>query len=109
MQKPETRHTPEDTTARSDPWQQTKTAALRTRISFGTSNCQFNERILVDVMYLYEDPSRHIIDEGTHLSTAKFFLKIQVGKLYKTILDWWVVFYTDMIHRIRIDLGSSFR
>lgn len=105
---PETRKALEDITARCDPCQKIQTAPLRFRVSFGAANMRFNERIIVDVMYIDGDPVLHIIDEGTRFSAARFVPNLQAGTLWKTILESWATIYTGIPHRILVDQGSSF-
>lgn len=105
---PETRQALEDITARCDPCQQPQTAPLRFRASCSAGICRFNERIIVYIMYLNEDPVLHIFDERTHFRTAKFVPNIQAITLWKTVLNSWETIYTGMPHRIVVDQGSSF-
>lgn len=105
---PETRKALEEITSRCDPCQRMKAAPHRFRVSFGAGNVRFNERIIIDIMYLDEDPVLHIVDEGAYFSAANFLPNISTKTLWKTILDSWVTIYTGMPHRILVDQGSGF-
>ena len=48
-----------------DPCQRIKPAPVRFRVSFGAENVRFNERILMDIMYVDQSPILHIVGEGT--------------------------------------------
>lgn len=74
---PETRRALEAVLAKCESCQRFQTAPLCFRVSFGAGNLRFNERILIDIMYLVGDPILHIVDEGTHFSTARFVPNIQ--------------------------------
>lgn len=85
---PETRQAMKDMTARFAPCHRTQTASLGCRVSFGTGNYRFNERILVDIMYLNRYPVLHIVDEGTHFSTVQFVPNMQTDTLWKKTLTY---------------------
>lgn len=104
----ETRKSLEDITARCDPCQRIQSAPLRFRVSFGAENVRFNERIIVDIMYIDGDPILHIIDEGTHFNAARFLPDVGTDTIWKTILLSWTSIYTGMPHRILVDQGSAF-
>lgn len=105
---PETRQELEEITARCDYCQRIQNAPLRFPVSFGADNIRFNERILLDIMYIDGDPVLHIVDDGTHLSAAKFLPNIQADTMWKTILDSLTTIYTGLPHRILTDQGASF-
>ena len=95
-------------TEHCDPCQRIKRAPLRFRVSFGAEHVRFNERILVDMMFIDGAPVLHIIDEGTKFSAARFLPNQQTGTIWKTILECWAVIYTGLPHRILTDQGSNF-
>lgn len=104
----ETRAALEDITARCDPCQRIKQAPLRFRVSFGAEHVRFNERIIVDIMYIDGEPILHIVDEGTHFSAARFLPNVRSDTVWMTILSCWSSIYTGIPHRILVDQGSAF-
>ena len=68
----ETRRILDELTSRCDPCQGIRTAPNRFRVSFGAEHVQFNERVLMDIMYINGDPILHIVDDRTHFSAAQF-------------------------------------
>lgn len=103
-----TRSALEQISARCDPCQRIKHAPLRFRVSFGSGNVRFNERIIIDIMYIDGDPILHIVDEGTHFSAARFLPNARTDTIWSTILSSWSAIYTGMPHRILVDQGSAF-
>lgn len=104
----ETRQALQDIISRCDPCQQTQTAPLRYRVSFGAENGRFNEQIIINIMYLNGISVLHIVEEGKHFSSARFIPNIQADTLLKTILESWPTIYTGMSHRILVDQSSFF-
>ena len=88
--------------------QRIQTAPLRFRVSFGSETARFNERIMIDVMYLDGEPVLHMIDEGTHFSAAQFLPNISTQTIWTTIIQSWATIYTGLPHRIMVDQGSCF-
>ena len=58
---PETLHILRDISKRCDPCQRIKPGPTGFRVSFGTENARFNERIMADIMYIDSMPILHII------------------------------------------------
>ena len=87
---------PEDTTpetlevlediSRRGPCQRIQNAPTRFKVSCGAENAQFNERVMMDVMYLDGKPVLHIVDEGTHFSAARFLEDMTTKGICITIL-----------------------
>ena len=67
---PETRRILEDITRRCDACQRINGAPQRFRVTMGSDNIKFNERVQMDIMYLDGKPVLHVIDEGTRLNSA---------------------------------------
>ena len=62
---PETKKILEDLTKRCDPCQRIHRGPTRFRVSLGTEEIRFNERVIMDIMYLDNNkPVLHIVDEG---------------------------------------------
>eukprot|EP00171_Calliarthron_tuberculosum_P004009 IDg4009t1 len=85
-----------------------KPAPTRFRVSFGAEEVRFNERILMDVMYIGMRPILHIVDEGTHFSAARFLNNISTETIWETFMECWATIYTGLPNRILVDQGSSF-
>lgn len=105
---PNTLEVLQEQTERCDPCQRIHNAPTRFRVSFGAENVRFNERFLIDVMYLDGKPVLHIVDEGTHLSAARFVKEVSTATLWATILECWATIYTGLPRRILVDRGSPF-
>ena len=67
---PETRRILEDIGKMCHSCQRIQSDPKRFRVTMGSEHIQFNERVLMDIMYLDSKPVLHIIDEGTHLNAA---------------------------------------
>eukprot|EP00171_Calliarthron_tuberculosum_P005792 IDg5792t1 len=83
---PETLAILQDISNRCDPCQRIRPAPVRFRVSFGTENAKFNERIILDIMYIDSHPVLHIVDEGTRFSAARFLPSIDVEAIWDTLL-----------------------
>ena len=68
----ETLRTLEDLSQRCGPCQRIKPAPTRFRVSFGAEEVRFNERVLMDIMYIGSRPVLHVVDEATRFSAARF-------------------------------------
>ena len=62
----------EELSKRCDPCQRIQKAPTRFSVTFGAENVRFNERLLMDIMYIDGKPLLHIVDEGTNFSAARF-------------------------------------
>lgn len=81
---PETKAVLQDIKKRCDPCQRIQNAPHRFRVSFGTPEARFNERIMIDVMTIDGKKVLHVVDEGTRFSAARFLekkIRAQYGKL----------------------------
>ena len=105
---PETLNTLRNLSKRCDPCQRIQNAPTRFRVSFGAETVRFNERILLDVMYIDGKPVLHIVDEGTHFSAAQFLPDVSTKTIWKAILQCWATIYTGLLNRMLVDQGSAF-
>ena len=97
-----------DITKRCDPCQRIQNAPHRFRVSFGTPEARFNERIMVDVMTIDGKKVLHVVDEGTRFSAARFLDDESTVTVWKTLIECWVAIYTGLPNRIIVDQGSNF-
>ena len=67
---PETLKLLKNISRRCAPCQRIQPAPVRFRVSFGTDNACFNERIMMDIMYINSLPVLHIVEESTRFSAA---------------------------------------
>lgn len=104
---PETKKILEDLTNRCDPCQKIRGGTTRFRVSFGAEDTKFSERILIDIMYLGNDPVLHIVDEGTRFSAATFLSSCSSEVIWKSLLKCWATIYTGLPNRILVDQGSE--
>ena len=98
----------QDISRRCDPCQGIHTAPTRFRVAFGVEHVRFNERILLDVMYVDGKPVLHILDEGTKFSAAKFLPDVSTKTIWRTLLQIWVMIYTGLPDRMMVNQGSAF-
>lgn len=98
----------DDITKRYDPFQSIKPGPHRFRVTIGTENLRFNERVMMDIMYLSSSPVLKIVDEGTHFSAACFLKKLSIESVWEGFIRCWSFIYTGLRNRILIDQGSSF-
>ena len=105
---PETKKILEDLTKRCDPCQRMRGGPTRFRVSLGADEVRFNEKILIDIMYIGSTPVLHIVDEGTHFSAATFLEKCSSEDIWKGILKCWATIYTGLPSKIIVDQGSEF-
>ena len=60
---PETKKTLKDITRRCDPCQRIRRGPTRFKESLGAEKVRFNERILMDIMYIDRAPVLHVADD----------------------------------------------
>lgn len=97
---PETLKILKEVSERCDPCQ-------RIYPSFGTENARFNERVMMDVMYLGKQPILHVIDEATGLSTACFLPNMISETVWDTLRHCWATINTGLPNCIPVDRGSN--
>eukprot|EP00171_Calliarthron_tuberculosum_P018868 IDg18868t1 len=105
---PETLKRLEDISKKYEPCQKIQPAPSCFRVSFGAAGCRFNERILMDIMYLEGKLVLHIVDEGTRFSAARFIPSVSTKTIWQTFLTCWVAIYTGLPHKILVDHGTAF-
>ena len=105
---PETLKTLKELSQRCDPCQRIQHAPTRFRVSLGSEEATFNERILLEIMYLDGKPVLHIVDDGTKFGAAHFLSDISTETIWNTIVKCWASIYTGLLHGIIIDQGSHF-
>lgn len=105
---PETLKTLDDINKRCGPCQRIQNGPVRFRVSFGAENVCFNERILMDVMYIDGKPVLHIVDDGTHFGAARFLPDVSTGTIWSTLLKCWSTIYSGLPNRILTEQGTAF-
>ena len=105
---PETLRILQDLCRRCDPCQRIQNAPTSFKVSFGAEHVQFNERLLIDIMYLVGKPVIHIVDEGTRFSAARFLDNVSTVSLWSAILEFCATVYTGLPRKILVDQGSQF-
>lgn len=93
---------------RCDPCQGIQRGPDRFRATIGAENVRFNERIVLYIMALHEDPVLHTVDDETHFSAAHFFPDVSTATVRRTILQCWAIIYTGLPNRILPDRESQF-
>ena len=100
---PETKCNLEELTNQCGPCQRIRTAPNRFRVSFGAEHVQFNERVLMDIMYINGDPVPHIVDEGTHFNASQFLPAVSTDSVWQALLKCWGAIYTGLPNRALLD------
>ena len=98
----------QDPAKRCDPCLRIHNAPTHFRVCIGAENVRFNERVLLDSMYINGKPVLHIVDEGPHFSSAKSLPDVSTKTLWTTLLKCWAKINTGLPHRMLVDLGSAF-
>ena len=104
---PKTLEILKDISKRCDPCQKIRRVPTRFRVTLGSENVRFNERIMMDIMYIGHSPVLHIGDEETKFSAAAFLPSAGTDDIWKTFLLNWSTIYTGMPNRMIIDQGSA--
>lgn len=91
-----------------DPCQRITTAPKRFRVTLGSEHVQFNEQILIDIMYIDGSPILHVVDSGTKFNAASFLKDKSIETVWKTLMQCWILIYTGMPNRIMVDQGTEF-
>ena len=105
---PETMENLKEITQLCDPCQRIQRAPVRFRVSLGTEDVQFNERILLNIMYIDGDPVLHIVDNGTKFNAALFLDEVSTAEVWNAIVCCWAMVYTGVSNCILTDQGSQF-
>lgn len=74
----------------------------------GSEGLRFNERILMDIMYMGNQPVLHIVDEVTHFSAATFLTSASAESVWTAFIICWASIYSGLPNRILTDQGSKF-
>ena len=105
---PEARKTLEDISRRCGPCQRISSAPRRFRVSFGTEHIKFNERVIMDIMYIDGEPILHIVDDVTRFNAAYFLPDVSTETIWTYLVRGWFSIYTGKPNKIMVDQGSSF-
>lgn len=97
-----------DVSTHCDPCQRRQHRPSRFRVTLGSENVRFNERIIIGIMTLDNLPVLHFVDDGTHFSAAHFLYDVSTPTVWKNILQCWTSIYTGLPNRILTDQGSQF-
>lgn len=84
-----TKHTLElfkDITNRFDPCQRIKPGPYSFRVTMGIGHLRFNERVLIDIMYLGNMPVLHVVDESTHFNAACFLSSVSAADVWSAFI-----------------------
>ena len=76
-------------------------------VSFGTENARFNERIMMDIIYIDSMPILHIVDESNRFSAARFLPNVSTKAIWDALLRCWASIYNGLPNRILVDQGRN--
>ena len=105
---PKTREILEDLTRRCHQCQNYRHGPTRFRVSFGSEDVRFNERVMMDIMYIGTSPVLHVVDGETEFSAASFLRTASSDEIWATCLKCWATIYTGLPNRLMVDQGSAF-
>lgn len=80
----------------------------RFKLTVGTEGLRFNNRVLVDTMFIQSRPVMHMIDEATHFSAACFLRKQSTSEIWATIRRLWILSYMGPPDHLMVDQGTAY-
>ena len=80
----------------------------RFKLTIGTDDLRFNNRIIVDTMFIEGRPVIHIVDECTHFTAASFLKSQSASEIWKSILMLWTHTYMGPPDFLAVDQGSAY-
>lgn len=80
----------------------------RFKLTIGTEELRFNQRVFVDTMFIDRRPIIHLVDESTHFSAACFLRTQSAKETWKAILRLWVHTYLGPPDHLVVDQGSAY-
>lgn len=104
---PETRRILKDISARCDPCQRIRRGPTRFRVTLGAEEVRFNERVIMDIMYIGSSPVLQMVDDKTKFSAAAFLSNVTSEHIWDAFLRCWAAIYTGLPIRILVDQGSQ--
>lgn len=78
-------------------------------MGFGAENIRFNERILLDIMYIDEKPILRIVTEETKFIAAQFLPDVSTQTVWRNLLHSWAIIHTELPNHMLVAQGSAFR
>ena len=84
---PETQQLLEDISRRCDPCQRVQSGPSRFKVTFGADSVQFNEEVVIDIMYLDGKPVIHLVDTETHFGAARFLSDQSTDTVWSKIVE----------------------
>lgn len=91
---------------RYDPCQQIKSGPKRFCVLFWSQKIVFNEKVLLDVMYIDTNPILNVVDEARKFSADKFLPGLRTKQVWDTFVECWCLIYTGVPNRILGDQGT---
>lgn len=83
-------------------------APRRFKLTLGSEEIQFNHRVVVDTMFIQSRPVLHLVDEGTHFTSAAFLKNQSTAEIWKTICRLWIHTYNGPPDFLAVDQGSAY-
>lgn len=80
----------------------------RFKLTLGTEEIRFNNRVYVDTMFINSRPVIHLVDEGTHFAATCFLRSQSATDTWKAILRLWVHTYLGPPDFLAVDQGSAY-
>ena len=80
----------------------------RFRLTIGTEELRFNQRVVVDTMFIENKPIIHLVDESTHFTAACFLKKQTTEEIWRSIRRLWIMTYMGPPDFLAVDQGSAY-
>ena len=69
---------------------------------------QFNHEVIVDLMWIDKEPVLHVVDRGTHFSSATFLPNESATTVWNSLIKCWISVYVGFPNVISHDQGTVF-
>lgn len=79
------------------------------RVSFETKKASFNEKCLLDDMYIENLHVLRIVEESTGFSAGRFLPCAGTKQIWDTFVEFWYLIDSTIPNKILIDQRTSFR
>ena len=59
-------------------------------------DCDFNYTVIIDVMYLEERQTLHVVDEATSFQAARFLENLSARTVWEALRNCWIDVYLGL-------------
>lgn len=97
----------EDVSNACDTCKSFKSSPLRFKATIPDDKLLFNHTISIDLVWLYEKPVLHVIDQQTGFRNACFLKSKSAIDIWNAFIACWVCVYVGFPHKVRSDQESA--